>query len=76
MNNDCLKHVLFLFVTYYFITFFMQSMEIEENPQAIERGSKRVLRRTKKGVKHGRGVTVGCNSVHNMPKHQNNTRHL
>ena len=54
----------------------MQSMEIEENPQAIERGSKRVLRRTKKGVKHGRGVTVGCNSVHNMPKHQNNTRHL
>ena len=54
----------------------MQGMEIEENPQTIERSSKRILRRTKTGVKHGRGVIVGCNSVHNLPKHQNNTRYL
>ena len=54
----------------------MQGMEIEENPQTIERRSNRILRRKKTRVKHGRGVIVGCISVHNLSKHQNNTRYL
>ena len=68
--------ILFLLSHIAFVIVLMQGMEIEENPQTIERGSKRILRRTKTRAKHGRGVIVGCNSVHNLPKHQNNTRYL
>ena len=68
--------ILFLLSHIAFVIVLMQGMEIEENSQTIERGSKRILRRTKTRVKHGCGVIVGCNSVHNLPKHQNNTRYL
>ena len=48
-------------------------MEIKRDPKAFERASERILRRKKKRIEYGRGITVGCNSLHNLPKHQNNT---
>ena len=48
-------------------------MEIKGDPKSVEGAPERVVRSSKTRIEYGSGITVGCNSLHNLPKRQNNT---